>query len=213
MKQLPVVASFLLFIALCVSIAYWGMQLFKPSTRPVAPPPAAAMQEVRLDAAAALFGGRPSSAVAVASNYELKGVVMSGTAGESIAILSADGKPAVATPVDKEILPGVTVKEVHPHYVVVSEHGISKRVELPDSAKNQSSMMMIPPSGAASSAGSEGGNEQQPAAAQGSAETPGAPGMSPMQGQAGAPPVLQSSPGVQQQASPNNGVINIPAPR
>lgn len=145
MKRLPLVASFILFIALCVSLALWGMSLFKPVPRQVTAPPQAPRAEVRVDAAAAVFGGRP--AAAVATNFQLKGVVMSGTPGESVAILSADGKPAQSIRESKEVVPGVTVKEVHPLYVVLLDGGVSKRVELPESARGQNSMVMGAPPG------------------------------------------------------------------
>lgn len=138
MNRWPLVASFILFIALCASIAYWGMQLFKPPLRPVAAPPRAAKTEVNPEAAAALFGGRGSKA-AVASNFQLKGVIMSGTARDSVAILSAEGKPEQAIRVGMEVMPGVTVKEVHREYVLLSEDGVAKRVELPEAAEAQPS--------------------------------------------------------------------------
>ncbi len=144
MKQLPLVASFILFIALCAALAYWGLQLFRPPLRPVAAAPAQVEAEVRLDAAAALFGGRPA-AMAVASNYELKGVLMSAIAAESAAIIAADGKPANAVPVGKEVMAGVTVREVHPQYVVLSEHGVSKRIELPASARAPTTLYNVAP--------------------------------------------------------------------
>lgn len=208
MKQLPLVASFILFIALCASLAYWGLQLFKPATREVAPPPAPALAEVRVDAAASLFGGRPA-AVAVASNYELKGVVMSGTAGESAAILSADGKPAAAVPVGKEVMPGVTVKEVHPLYVLLSEHGLTKRVELPESARSQSNMLVtapvstspVPAPTAPPPSTAPGGNVMAPGPITGSTSV-----LKPLPGYPSAPPTMQSAPGA------DNGVVNIPAP-
>ncbi len=134
MKRLPLVAIFLLFIALCVSAAYWGMQLFKPPVRQVAAPPQVSKADIKLDAAAGLFGGR-AAAVAVATNFQLKGIVLAGKADESIAILAADGKPAQAITVNTEAMPGVIVKEVHAHYILLSEGGVTKRVELPDSAK------------------------------------------------------------------------------
>ena len=130
MKRLPVFASFILFVALCVSAAFWAMQLFKPAARPVAAPPAAIQPELSLDAATALFGGR--SANVVASNYQLKGVVDASNAAESVALLSADGKPAQAFGVGTEIAPGVSVKEVHAKYIMLSEGGVIKRVELPE---------------------------------------------------------------------------------
>lgn len=135
MKRLPLAVSFVLFILLCASLAYWGMQLFKPPLRPVAAPPKAAAPEIRPDAATALFGGRAAPAQ-VASNYQLRGVIFSGNARDSIAILSADGKPPQAVRVDMEVVPGVVVKEVHRGYVLLSDNGATKRIELPEDAKS-----------------------------------------------------------------------------
>lgn len=143
MKRLPLAASFLLFIALCASAAYWGMQLFKPPLRPVAAPPRVAQAEVRTETASALFGGRRGN-VAVASNYQLKGVIFSGNPRDSVAIVSADGKPAQAIRVDMEVVPGVTVKEVHREYVLLSENGATKRVELPEESRGQDSPGISP---------------------------------------------------------------------
>ena len=92
MKRLPVFVSFVMFIALCISGTYWVTKLFKAPARPVAAPPPAPQVEVNLAAAASLFGGRPAAA-AVASNFQLKGGVVAGKPEESVAILSADGKP------------------------------------------------------------------------------------------------------------------------
>jgi general secretion pathway protein C len=143
MKRLPLLASFLLFIALCASAAYWGMQLFKPPLRAVAAPPRAAKADIRPEAAVALFGGK-SGAVA-ASNYQLKGVIFSGSPHDSIAILSADGKPAQAIRVDTEVAPGVKIKEVHREYVLLTEGGVIKRVQLPESAKGQAGLASTAP--------------------------------------------------------------------
>jgi general secretion pathway protein C len=143
MKRLPVIASFVLFIAVCGSAAFWAMQLFKPPLRAVAAPPPASRPAPRLEAAVELFGGR--SNIAVATNFQLKGVVASGTPGESIAILSADGKPAQAVRANAEIIPGVVVKEVHARYVLLSEGGAIKRVELPEGAKGQGGVENVPP--------------------------------------------------------------------
>jgi general secretion pathway protein C len=138
MKRWPLLTSFVLFIALCVSATYWGMQLYKPPARAVAaPPPPTVQAPPDLRAAVVLFGGRQGP-VAVATNYQLRGVVSSGTTGESIAILAADGKPAEAIRANREIQPGVIVKEVHPRYVLLQDNGVIKRVELPDDAKGVS---------------------------------------------------------------------------
>lgn len=135
MKRSPLAISFVLFILLCASIAYWGLQMFKPPLRPVAAPPRTAPAEVRPDAATALFGGRAAQA-AVASNYQLRGVIFSGSPRDSVVIISADGKPPQAIRVNSEVVPGVTVKEVHPGYVVLSENGATKRVELPETGRD-----------------------------------------------------------------------------
>ena len=137
MKRWPLLVSFVLFIALCVSATYWGMQFYKPPARAVAAPPPAVQAPPDPRAAVVLFGGRQGP-VAVATNYQLRGVVSAGVSGESIAILAADGKPADAVRANREIQPGVIVKEVHPRYVLLQENGVIKRVELPEDAKGVS---------------------------------------------------------------------------
>jgi general secretion pathway protein C len=82
-----------------------------------------------------LLGGH-SNAVA-ASNFQLKGVVVASNPAESVAILAANGKPAQAIRTNAEVVPGVTVKEVNRRYVLLSEGGVIKRVELPVDAKAQ----------------------------------------------------------------------------
>lgn len=135
MKRLPWFASFAMFVALCVSAAYWAMQLIQPPLRAVAALPQAEPPELSLDAAKGLFGG--GAAASLASNYQLKGVVAAARREDSVAILSADGKPAKAVATGGELVPGVIVREVHPQYVVLSESGVIKRVELAVPAKGQ----------------------------------------------------------------------------
>ncbi|MBI3478861.1 MAG: hypothetical protein HY016_00645 [Nitrosomonadales bacterium] len=136
MKRWPLITSFILFIALCVSAAYWAMQLFKPPVRPVAAPPQTiTLPTTNLDAAAGLLGGHASAAVA--SNFQLKGVVVASNPAESVAILSANGKPPKATRVNTEVLPGVRLTEVQHRYVLLSDNGTIKRVELPADAKRK----------------------------------------------------------------------------
>ena len=128
MKRLPLFISMLAVVALSASLAYWALQLFKPAQRPISAAPVQAAPEPALDAAAGLFGGR-LAAVAV-SNYQLKGVVAAGNGRRSVAILSSDSKPAQAVPVGAEVAPGVRVKEVQARFVLLSEGGVLKRVEL-----------------------------------------------------------------------------------
>lgn len=140
MKRVPLVASFFLFMALCASGTYWTLQFMKPPQRPMVAVAQPNQGDVSLEVAAGLFGGRAAK-VALASNFQLKGVVVAGNSGESIAILVADGKPPLASRVDSEVIPGVIVKEVHARYVLLSEGGIVKRVELQETAK--SSMQQV----------------------------------------------------------------------
>ena len=134
MKRLPRIASFVLFTVLCASGAYWVMQIFKPQQRAVAAVPRS-QPAPQLEAAASLLGGR--SSFTATSDYQLKGVVVADNPAESVAILSANGKPAQAIRTDAEIAPGITVKEVHKGYVLVSEGGVIKRVELPANEKHK----------------------------------------------------------------------------
>ena len=135
MKRWPLLTSFVLFIALCVSVAYWAMQLFNPPLRAVAAPPQADQPAPRLDAAASLLGGHSNTAAA--GNFQLKGVVVAGNPAESVAILAANGKPARAVRVDADVVPGVTVKEVNRRYVLLSAGGVITRVELPENARRR----------------------------------------------------------------------------
>ncbi len=135
MKRLPLITSFVLFIALCVSAAYWAMQLYKPAARPVAAPSFRDLPAPDPEAAASLFGGH--STAAVASNFQLKGVVMASNPDESVAILAANGKKPQAVRTNAEVVPGVTVTEVQRDHVLLSEGGVIKRVELPRDAKRK----------------------------------------------------------------------------
>jgi general secretion pathway protein C len=124
----PQFASFLLFIALCMSLAYWVLQATKPPMRAVAALGPKGAPPLAMDAAAALFGG----SAAAASNYQLKGIVADNQGQRSAAILSVDGKPAVALGVGGVLAPGVTVEEIFTRHVVLRDGGLQKRLDLPD---------------------------------------------------------------------------------
>ena len=128
MKRLPLICSVAAVAALSASLAYWGMQLFKPKQRPIAAVPVMQVPEANMDAARGLFGG--NTAVAVVSNYQLRGVVADTRGHGSVAIISADGQPAKAFPVGSELSPGVSVKEVQPRHVILMEGGVQKRLDL-----------------------------------------------------------------------------------
>jgi general secretion pathway protein C len=128
MKRLPLLVSFIAVVALSASLAYWTLQWFAPPQRPIAAVPASAAPEANVEAAAGLFGGQQVSVAP--SNYRLKGVVAAANGRRSAAIIEVDGKPARALAVGGEVVPGVTVKQIEPRYVLLSEGGVVKRVEL-----------------------------------------------------------------------------------
>lgn len=141
MKRLPLFVTVLAVVLLSASLAYWGLQLFKPQQRAIAAPPVQPAMALNIDAAKGLFGGQ--IVVAAVSNYQLKGVVAASGNG-SAAILSVDNKPAESVAIGKEIAPGVVVKEVHPKFVVLSEGGVIKRIDLPSDAGVSSGPATLP---------------------------------------------------------------------
>lgn len=183
MKRLPLLMTLLALILLAASIAYWVLQLYQPQQRPLAPPPVAARPEPSIDAAATLFGG--DAAVAVVSNYQLTGVVAAGR--YSVAILVADNAPPKAIRVGGEIVPGVTVSQVYPRYVMLSDGGVMKRVDLATDATAGTSLSMRGPG--------------QPAAAP-AAGVPGMPQMVPE-------PAMSPGPVQQQQGQPTPEVSPV----
>lgn len=135
-KRLPLLVTLLGLILLAASLAYWILQLYQPPQRNLAPPPHIAQADPGVDAAATLFGGQ--AAVASATNYQLTGIVAAGR--DSAAILVADGSPPKALRVGKELAPGVTLAEVHPRYVMLSDGGVMKRVDLAVDTKGAAPM-------------------------------------------------------------------------
>jgi general secretion pathway protein C len=126
MKRLPLLFTLLALIFLAASATYWGMQLYKPQQRPIAAVAPASLPEPSPDAAATLFGGQ---AVAnVAANYQLTGIISAGR--DSAAIIVAEGQPPKALKVGRELAPGVSISEVHARYVMLSEGGVMKRIDL-----------------------------------------------------------------------------------
>jgi general secretion pathway protein C len=141
MKRLPLLMSLLALVLLAGSIAYWVLQLYQPPQRPLAAAPVTAPPEPSADAAGTLFGG--DAAAAVVSNYQLTGVVADGR--DSVAILVADNAPPKAVRVGREIAPGVMLSQVHPRYVMLSDGGVMKRVELATDTTAGTSLSMSGP--------------------------------------------------------------------
>jgi len=149
MKRIPLIISFFLFILLVVTASYWIMQLVKPEPRKIVAPqinkPVADVESV-----AGLFGG----AMAIDTNYQLKGIVLANPMSQSVAIISVDGKPTQAFPMNSELRQGVTLNEVHADYILLLDNGISKRVDLPPDAKVTTQIAGIENSGSNGNANS-----------------------------------------------------------
>lgn len=201
MKRLPLLATVLALIALSASVAYWLMALNPPPQRPIAPAPIAVVPPPSVDAAATLFGGQV--ATAVATNYVLTGVISSGRQG--VAIIVADGGAPKALKIGREVAPGITLSDVYPRYVMLSDNGISKRIDLATDSKAGTAMgsVLTAPSSALPAAQ---GGPQGP-----TSEPPMSPG--PVQQQ---PNMMTGQPPPQQQApagpSPSNpGAVATPS--
>jgi general secretion pathway protein C len=139
MKRLPLLATVLALIILSASIAYWVMMLNPPPQRPIATVAVATPPPPSVDAAATLFGGQV--ATAVVSNYVLTGVIASGSQG--VAIIVADGGLPKALKIGRELAPGITLSEVYPRYVMLTDNGMSKRIDLAADSKAASPMAEV----------------------------------------------------------------------
>jgi general secretion pathway protein C len=129
MTRLPVVVSFLLFLALAATFAYWIAQWTAPPPHAVSAPPKSERTIAPVSAAAGLFGARAQGTSM--ANVQLRGVVHSGRSSDSLAIIVVEGKPARALRVNSEIAPGVKVKQILSKTVVVSEQGAERELSLP----------------------------------------------------------------------------------
>jgi general secretion pathway protein C len=197
-KRLPLLLSLLGVILLAASLAYWIMQLYQPPQRPRAAAPQVAMAAPPIDAAATLFGGQV--ATVSASSYQLTGIVSAGA--DSVAIIVAEGSPPKALRMGKELVPGITLAEVHPRYVMLSDGGVMKRLDLAADSKAAAPMGGAP--------GAPGAVPVSPGGAMPATLAPGAvvpePPMSP-----GAVPQQPSQP--QEYATPGDvGQHDAPPP-
>lgn len=139
MKRLPLISSLFAFALFCISLSYWGLQWLTPHSRSVALP----VQSNALEPASGQWGslfGLSQSQQPVASNYQLKGVILAKHAAHSLAIISANGKPGIPLAAGQDIAPGVQLKEITETAIVIIDNGVSKRIELP---QNKSSNGLI----------------------------------------------------------------------
>jgi general secretion pathway protein C len=144
MKRLPLLATVVSFALLCAVLSYWGLQIFKPKIRPIAAPVMTASYEPAVGQWGSLFG-QSAVAEAAPSNYQLKGVIVAARAKDSAAIVAVEGKPTMTIGVGKELLNGVTLSEVYHDHVMVSEAGISRRIDLPPAPTYAGITSVAPP--------------------------------------------------------------------
>ncbi len=127
MKYARQTVHLLLFILLCASVAYWGMQLLQPKPRAQAP---ASSPVYSLKSAEKLMG-MDTVIVSASSHYQLSGIINADKQEDGVALIAVNGKPARAFRVGSAVLPGVQVKTVHEKSVTLSENGVNRKLELP----------------------------------------------------------------------------------
>lgn len=128
-------------IAIIALLAWLGARIFWNLTTPATPEPAMvidtdAPRVAQAVAARHLFGVAPATKGAGArldAGLKLLGVFAPAGQGRiAIAILSSQGKPAVAVRVGDEILPGVTLHRVLPRSVEIDQGGQIHLLTLPE---------------------------------------------------------------------------------
>ncbi len=136
-SRLPAMAAFVLFIALCASIAYWLLQWLAPAPRPVAAPVTSERVMPVASVAANLFGGVAKDGATL--NIQLRGIVHAGQESGSVAIMTIDGNPPRYFRVASELMPGVTLKAIHARKVLLSDRGAERELLLPAFSSQESS--------------------------------------------------------------------------
>ena len=128
MKYISQACSVFLFLLWCASLTYWILFFTTLPTQKVALSSVNEMPKIVLSDAMSLFGG--------GSNNEsrfplfLRGVILSGESGASLAIIGAPGAPQKLIRRDAELMPGITLQEIHANHIVVLDHGLRREVPL-----------------------------------------------------------------------------------
>jgi general secretion pathway protein C len=132
--NLPHIFTFVLVLALAVTITVWGLDFTarRAPSEPVRPVPvgnpAPRTQAADVAPIAFLFGAVPG---ADGSNIKLVGVIAQGKSGQGIAVLAVDGRPPLALRAGREIAAGVTLAEVRADRILVSRSGAIQEIRLP----------------------------------------------------------------------------------
>lgn len=130
-KHLAGLSSLLLFMAFCASLAYWSTQWFTPKQRTIMAP--APIPQIDPALAADLFGHASPATINV-GNFRLMGIVAVNKEADSIAIIGADGLPTRALRLGADVQSGVSIKEIHSTYIVLSIGTDNQRLALPQAS-------------------------------------------------------------------------------
>ena len=116
-------------LLLAFQLAHWTWVFLD---RPLASVPAGAAPEVDLAAVSRLFGAEPPAGTVAASGgtLRLKGVVAPTPGVAASAIFSTGAPRDLSVYVGRDVLPGVSLAEVHPDYVIVKRAGVAERIDL-----------------------------------------------------------------------------------
>jgi len=144
LRYAPGLPVLLLIIVLAAQLAHWTWVFFLPSHE------VSTLNAVQSDAESAartitaehLFGrstpaGSPVSSDSATLNIHLTGVFAAIGRASSYAIINTGVKTNQTVRVGEEIQPGVTLKAVHPLYIVVNHDGVPKRINLEQKGNEQ----------------------------------------------------------------------------
>jgi general secretion pathway protein C len=137
----PVLAAALVWGAVAMSAAYWGLRWWgEAPTRALPVPPVAPLTidsgRVAAGLGARVLGAAAPAAVAapgLSSRLRLLGVVAHGQ-GQGAALISVDGQPAKPFRVGAVLLDGVSLRSLGPRHAEVGGDGVTARLELPATA-------------------------------------------------------------------------------
>lgn len=128
-ERLPNAVSFLFFVGIWVSVSFWLQQWLSPPKQAVELMPVAEQSMPPLASAANLFGG--SEQTSILANVQINGVIRSNSSKDSVVIITADGGPSRALRLNSEIMPGIVVKAINSHSVIVAGKGSEREIALP----------------------------------------------------------------------------------
>lgn len=126
MKKISQICNVILFLLLCASLTYWVLYFISPAPKTAQTLHAYEYKQPAISEAASLLGGRTGSQLAIS----LKGVILSGTSEESMAIFGVAGNARRYAARHAELAPGITLEEIHAKHVVVLDHGLRREVPL-----------------------------------------------------------------------------------